>query len=263
LSVSELFSIDRYSELWDRERLALGHPLTLKDVTESTNDDALLAAREGAPHGATFVAERQTKGRGRRGTAWHDQPGSTLTFSLLLRPSIALDRATQLTIVAGLAVRAVAELRLSNTPHVAKVKWPNDVVVGTRKLAGILVESQLRGDTLSAVVIGVGLNAGPMDFPRELDTRATSLANLGAASEREALLVEFLSQFSARVSSFEAGGTQWLEEVRRHDALFGQRVRVGELEGTARGIDDGGRLVVTERTGTQHRIATGHVEPLG
>lgn len=257
------FSIERYLELWRGTRLAIGYPLTQRDVTESTNDDALLAAREGAPAGSTFVAERQTRGRGRRGNTWHDQPGATLTFSVLLRPSIALQRATQLTIIAGLAARAVAELHLANTPHVAKVKWPNDVVVGTRKLAGILVESQLRGDVLSAVVLGVGLNAGPMDFPMELDARATSLANLGASVEREELLVEFLSQFSARVSSFEAGGTQWLEEVRRHDALAGTRVRVGELEGTASGIDDEGRLLVTERTGTQRRVATGHVEPLG
>ena len=261
--MNDPFSADRYYELWHRERVALGHPLTWCDVTESTNDDALSAARDGAPHGATFVAERQTKGRGRRGNTWHDQPGSTLTFSVLLRPSIALDRATQLTIIAGLAVRAVAELRLSNTPHVAKVKWPNDVVVGTRKLAGVLVESQLRGDALSAVVVGVGLNAGPMDFPRELDARATSLANLGAPSDRVALLVQCMSQFSARGSSFEAGGPQWLEEVRRHDALLGRRVRVGELEGTASGIDDSGRLLVTERTETVHHVATGHVEPLG
>jgi BirA family biotin operon repressor/biotin-[acetyl-CoA-carboxylase] ligase len=262
--LSSAFSIDRYLELWSRASIALGYPATLKHVTESTNDDALAAAREGAAHGTLFVAERQTRGRGRRGNAWHDQEGATLTFSVLLRPQVALERATQLTVVAGSAVRAVAELRLANTPHVAKVKWPNDVVVGTRKLAGVLVESLLRGEALSAVVVGVGLNAGPMDFPRELDNRATSLAELGATDcDREGLLVEILSQFSTRVSRFEAGGTEWLDEVRQHDALRGHRIRVGELVGTAAGIDDSARLLLTDGTGMQHRVATGHVEPLG
>lgn len=262
--MSSAFSVDRYLELWNRAGIVLGYPVTLKQVTESTNDDALAAAREGAPHGALFLAERQTHGRGRRGNAWHDQEGATLTFSVLLRPEVALERATQLTVLAGAAVRVVAELRLANTPHVAKVKWPNDVVVGTRKLAGVLVESLLRGEALSAVVVGVGLNAGPMEFPRELDDRAISLAELGATDcNREALLVEILSQFSARLSRFEAGGTEWLHEVRRHDALRGRRIRVGELVGTATGIDDSARLLLTDGTGTQHRVATGHVEPLG
>src|ERR1700744_3582851 len=114
----------------------LGAPLVLLAETSSTNDLATRAAREGAPHGATWVAERQTAGRGRRGHSWISPPGEGLLFSVLLRIPCAPARIPPIALVAGLAVRdAVAAA--SGAP--VAIKWPNDVLVGSRKVAGILV----------------------------------------------------------------------------------------------------------------------------
>jgi BirA family biotin operon repressor/biotin-[acetyl-CoA-carboxylase] ligase len=244
--------------------LPLGRPLALTAVTDSTNDDALTAARAGAPHGALFVTETQRRGRGRRGNTWHAEPGEALLFSLVLRPALPLERASSLALVAGLAVRAAvaSALTLSGVAASAEVKWPNDVLVGGRKVAGILVESHVRGDTLGAVVVGVGLNVGRLSLPDDVAALATSLAALGAAAAREELLASVLKELDVRLrglGSKQIPLSSLVEELRAFDALRGKRIRVGELEGTALGIDAFGNLELLDAARVTHKVTSGHV----
>jgi BirA family biotin operon repressor/biotin-[acetyl-CoA-carboxylase] ligase len=157
-------------------RSVLGNrPFRFVEVTGSTNSDALEWAAEGAPEGAVVVAEQQTAGRGRWGRSWSSQPGRALMFSIVLRPRVGLDRVGLITTALG--VGCIEGIERSTGLH-ARLKWPNDVTVGGRKLAGILVESRVTADGIEAAVGGVGLNVAyrRRDFPKEISERATSLA---------------------------------------------------------------------------------------
>jgi BirA family transcriptional regulator, biotin operon repressor / biotin---[acetyl-CoA-carboxylase] ligase len=172
-----------------------------------------------------------------------------------------------LALIAGLAVRScVAELLESaGSRAVALVKWPNDVVISAGKLvklAGVLVESQVRGERLGAVVVGVGLNVGRLELPSELAETATSLALLGVNVGREELLTSVLRALDARLSCLENPEMPLetlVTELGRFDALKGMKVRVDELTGIAAGIDEEGCLKVVDATGTTHKVVSGHV----
>jgi BirA family biotin operon repressor/biotin-[acetyl-CoA-carboxylase] ligase len=264
--MANVFDGERFRSL--ASGLSLGHPLSWTETTGSTNDDALAAAREGAPHGALFVTEAQMAGRGRRGNAWLAAPGQGLLFSVVLRPNVKLERATALALLAGLAVREVVEEMFRTYGVNAKVlvKWPNDVVVADRKVAGILVESQVRGAALGAVVVGVGLNVGRMELPRDVAELATSLAALGVESEREVLLAAILRAIEARLRRLEDPEMplkSLVSELNREDALNGRRLTVDGRPGVGSGIDEMGYLRVTGDDGEESRIASGHVVVLG
>lgn len=244
--------------------LTLGTPCVVSALTDSTNDDALAAARDGAPHGALFVADEQRKGRGRRGNAWHAPPGEALLFSVVLRPEIAAPHAACLSLVAGLAVRAAvaAALAAASVAKTARVKWPNDVVVDRKKVAGILVESQMRGERLGAAVVGVGLNVGRLELPDDVAAHATSLATLGASVPREQLLTWVLGELAGRLGALEQSETPlgaMVAELSAHDALAGERVTVAQVTGTATGVDALGTLKVLDAQGIVHRVTSGHV----
>jgi BirA family biotin operon repressor/biotin-[acetyl-CoA-carboxylase] ligase len=244
--------------------LTLGRECVVTPVTDSTNDDALAAARAGAPHGALFVSDEQRRGRGRRGNAWHAPPGEALLFSIVLRPELAVERASSLALVAGLAVRAAVATALAaaGVEKLAQVKWPNDVVVERLKVAGILVESQVRGDKLGAAVIGVGLNVGRLELPPEVRARATSLGELGASVTREELLGAVLGELEARLARLEDDEcplSTLATELSAYDALEGERVAVGDVTGTAAGIDALGNLRVLDGGGRTHQVRSGHV----
>jgi BirA family biotin operon repressor/biotin-[acetyl-CoA-carboxylase] ligase len=259
MSAPGAFDTALFAELRRGSVSSLGEPLTAVLETGSTNDLAMAAARTSTPHGATFVADAQTHGRGRHGHTWTSPPGQNLTFSILLRPRIPPEQAPALALVVGLSVRGVAAARV--TARVA-VKWPNDVMVLERKLAGTLVESRLRGSALEAVVVGVGVNVGMRELPPDIARVATSLALLGdPAPCREAVLAEFLRSFSARLDTFvEHGLGPLLPELREHDALRGERVTVSGTTGIGAGIDEDGALLVRDDGGTTHRVTSGTVE---
>lgn len=265
--MSRPFDAERFGAL--ARGLTLGHPLVATLETASTNDDALAAARDGAPHGALFVTEEQSAGRGRRGSRWLAARGEGLLFSLVLRPNLSADRAPSLALLAGLAVREVvsALLGAAGTEHEALVKWPNDVVIaGTTltKLAGILVESQVRGGVLSAAIVGVGLNVGRLELPDDFSTRATSLATLGVRVEREDLLAAVLRSFAARLTALEnpESAAEMAVELSAVDALRGRELRVENLCGRGAGIDAEGNLCIIDEARVTRRIRSGHVEVL-
>jgi BirA family biotin operon repressor/biotin-[acetyl-CoA-carboxylase] ligase len=259
------FARERFEALRAERGLALGAPLTLYAVTGSTNDDALLAARAGAPHGATFIAERQTEGRGRRGRSWFAQDGESLLCSVVLRVPLPLEAVSALALAAGLAVReAVAKaLPAHEERELVRVKWPNDVWVGRKKIAGVLAESQMQGGALSAAVVGFGINVTTAVFPEEIADSATSLRLLGAAGAREMLLFDALSALEERTNRLLSGGVPALSlELSRKDALLGHRVRVDGADGVAAGIDGLGRLLLRLKTTEIVEVTAGTVELL-
>jgi BirA family transcriptional regulator, biotin operon repressor / biotin---[acetyl-CoA-carboxylase] ligase len=241
-------------------QLTLGRPPSWRDETESTNDDALAAAKSGAGHGALFGAETQTRGRGRRGSEWVSTPGAGLWFSVLLRPQLNAEVLPGLALCAGLAVRAAVAARV-DAPVL--VKWPNDVLASERKLAGILVESQISGSKLVSVIIGIGINVTQTAFPAALASTATSLALLSGSTAREPLLVDVLSQLELELLRLTNRGLAGVAEaLRPHDALLGRRLRVDALEGTGSGIDAAGRLLIQKADGHVEPVLSGHVELL-
>jgi BirA family transcriptional regulator, biotin operon repressor / biotin---[acetyl-CoA-carboxylase] ligase len=253
------------SALFERERtglgLTLGGSLHWQGETQSTNDDALAAAKAGAAHGSVFGAETQTRGRGRRGSQWVSAPGAGLWFSVLLRPQLDAELVSGLSLCAGLAVRAAVAQRVSAA---VLVKWPNDVLAGGRKVCGILVESQVAGPNISSVIVGIGINVTQTAFPAPLSTIATSLALLDATTlSREALLADVLQGLEQELRRLtEQGLAGVAQALRAHDALLGRRLRVDARQGVGDGIDSAGRLLLKSEDEQVHAINAGHVELL-
>jgi BirA family transcriptional regulator, biotin operon repressor / biotin---[acetyl-CoA-carboxylase] ligase len=246
------FDPERFAERSRGRGLRWGNPLSYASETGSTNDDALAAARAGAPSGSVFLTDHQTRGRGRRGKTWLGAPAQNLLFSILLRPSVLRPPGTPLVSALTLAVGLGVRQALAAPSRTAlALKWPNDVLAGERKLAGILCEAQLDSHALVAVVIGVGINVHVSLLPPELASTSVcleALAEPGTPLEREALLADVLASVDARVTPcLEHGFRDLLPEFGEHDALAGQRVEVSGASpfvGIARGVDAEGRLLV-------------------
>ncbi|MBK5288442.1 MAG: biotin--[acetyl-CoA-carboxylase] ligase [Acidimicrobiia bacterium] len=219
---------------------------------DSTNRYALDEARAGAAAGLVVVADHQTAGRGRLGRVWVAPPGASLLVSVLLRPDLAPDQRHLVVIAAALAM---AEAVHAETGVRAGLKWPNDLLVGDRKLAGILAEAS--GD---AVVVGIGVNLHWEDVPSELAEIATA-CNLegGRPTTREAVLAAFLAGYAIRLD--DPTGTR--ADYERGLVTLGRRVRVeqsgGVVTGLARGVDGAGHLLLRCDDGTTATIAVGDV----
>ena len=226
--------------------------------TGSTNDIALQRAHEGAPHGTVVLADMQTAGRGRRGRAWHSPPEAGVYLSAVLRAEAWADALSLLTLAAGVAI---AEGISAATGLAVDLKWPNDLVVGRRKLAGILAE----GTAHDAIVLGYGINIATTAFPPEISDRATSIqSELGRAIDRHQVFAETLAALAERYQDlldgrFDAILGAWR---RRAPRALGARVRwatqSGEQSGITEGIDDRGALLV--RVGDRvERIVSGEL----
>ncbi|WP_433176086.1 biotin--[acetyl-CoA-carboxylase] ligase [Actinoallomurus sp. CA-150999] len=234
--------------------------------TGSTNADLAAAARDGADEGLVLVAEAQTAGRGRLARAWTAPPRSGLAFSVLLRPQVPLARLGWLPLMAGVAVvtalRGFVEVEGIERGGMADaaLKWPNDVLIHDRKLAGILAE---RAE--DAVVLGIGLNVSLRADELPVPT-ATSLALEGAPADRDPVLRAILRELAAGYADFCG---EWVEGSLREAyravcATLGRQVRVelpgpdGVLMGEAVDIDENGRLVVRAADG-DHALSAGDV----
>jgi BirA family transcriptional regulator, biotin operon repressor / biotin---[acetyl-CoA-carboxylase] ligase len=222
----------------------IGSPRVHHRITDSTNERAKELAAAGAPHGTLVTADEQTAGRGRQGRIWTAPPRSAVLMSVVLRE---LDELLPLT-----AAVAVCEA----LPVEAAVKWPNDVWIEGRKVAGILVEGRPQEGW---AVLGIGVNVGTEDFPDELAGLATSLRLVGQAAGTEDVLRDVLSSLDAWVGAPPA---RVLAAWRERDALKGQRVRWSDGEGVASGIDDSGALVVETSAGVA-TLDAGEVHLLG
>jgi BirA family biotin operon repressor/biotin-[acetyl-CoA-carboxylase] ligase len=236
----------------------VGRPLRLYAEVASTNDEARRAAAEGAPHGAAFLADTQTAGRGRQGHRWHSPPGENIYLSVVLRPSVSAQRMAPLTLAIGVAVARCVDVALRE-PR-TRIKWPNDVYVDDRKIAGVLVEATTMGSA-TTVVAGVGLNVLTSAFPPPLDQTATSLVLAGCdALEREQVVAELLAAIGELSKTFSASGIASLAgELSRRDLLLGRSLSAGDIHGRGAGIDADGCLRVQSSDGTLHTVRSGEV----
>ncbi len=227
--------------------LALGWPLHYAYRTTSTQDEARAAALAGAAEGLLVLAEEQTAGRGRAGRSWWAPPGSAILSSLLLRPTFLPSRhMAYLGMIAGLAVCDTLEELAGLSPV---LKWPNDILLGDKKVGGILVEALWNGDAVSAVILGLGLNVNTYFPPHHpLATIATSLAaETGHQCAREPLIygyVYHLGQYYHRLQEGWSPLNAWQERL----ITLGRPVRVDEgsrsWEGIAEAVTEEGALVI-------------------
>jgi BirA family biotin operon repressor/biotin-[acetyl-CoA-carboxylase] ligase len=228
-------------KIWDVRRHA--------DI-DSTNREAADLARAGAPEGVVVVAEHQTAGRGRLGRAWEAPPGSSLLVSVLLRPALDPARVH----LASIAVALAAADACAEVAGVAPaLKWPNDLMVDDRKLAGILAEVGFDRDAPAWVVVGIGVNVNwPAELPPELADTATSANHVvGHEIDRERLFEVLLARLADRYAALDSVAAEYRERC----ATIGRDVRVelpdGHLTGRAVDVDDDGHLVVDTCTGVR------------
>jgi len=220
----------------------------------STNDVARRLADAGAPEGTVVLAERQTCGRGRRGGVW-ESPAGGLWFSFILRPHLPAARAAGLAVVGSIAVARAAE---SASGVRARIKWPNDVHVGGRKLAGVMVEGIGGG----ALVLGVGLNVNipPGELPWFRWYRTTSLmAETGCRFMRGELLASFAREFEPRYFRYRGPDhEEFLREWRSLSLVCGEEVEVTwegrTLRGAVHGLEDDGGIVLRLHDGRQQKV---------
>lgn len=227
-----------------------------RPLTDSTQNLALRAAAEGAPAGAVFLAEEQTAGRGRQGARWHSPAGRSLLLSVLLRPPRAAAGSGMLPLGTALAVCRALEGMGAVDPA---VKWPNDVLLGGRKVSGILVET--RG---AAAVVGIGINVlqEPSDFPPGVAGCATSLlAETGVRPDRRALLALLLGEMGRILGGSTPRGWESVRgELDGRLAWRGRLVRAGNVRGRLVGLETDGRLLVDTGAGRKTAVASGSLE---
>ena len=259
----------RYAEAIERARSRLGslaEPFVFLPATGSTNDVALArCAERAAPgsHGLVVVADEQTAGRGRRGRTWFSPPRAGLYVSVVLSPGSArVHPARALSLVTIAAGVALAEGVAEAARLEIDLKWPNDLYVGGRKLAGVLAERA--SDAL--VVVGYGINIAPSAFPPELRDRATSIESEGAgAIDRAHVLVETLAALARRYDDLLDGRFDAILDAWRARAPGAEGARVswstnaGAMSGVTAGIDDDGALLVRADDGATYRIVGGEV----
>lgn len=244
-----------------REHLStrwLGRPHEHFSELDSTNDRAAIWARNGAPHGAMVTADEQTAGRGRRGRSWHSSRLGLAT-SLILRPPITAEQLPALSLAVGLGLARGLDM-----PAVS-LKWPNDLLLGGRKLGGILCETRWAGHDVEAIV-GFGLNVHQPTFDPSLATIATSLALHGSAQPRAHLLVQLLHGLEPVLDRFFAGGfAEIRHDYLRHCPWIGGAVSIEDRErpGVRRpvialDINPSGELVVDD-DGRQCHVRAGEV----
>ena len=233
--------------------------------TDSTNLWIKRLAKEGASEGTLALAEFQSAGRGRLGRSWEVPEGTSVMMSILLRPKFEPQYAPTLTLVMGMAVaKAVKNLGFD-----VSIKWPNDVVVSHKKICGILTEMGVRDGKIDYAVIGVGINVNIREFPEEMADKATSLyLESGREFDRSQIPGLVMEAFEEYYEKFAAtcdlSGLK--EEYESILANYDQPVRVlakEPYEGVARGITDGGELLVEKTDGTIVAVSAGEVSVRG
>ncbi|WP_263381900.1 biotin--[acetyl-CoA-carboxylase] ligase [Granulicella arctica] len=234
----------------------------------STSTLALEAAQSGTK-GGVWTADEQTAGRGRGGHAWHSTAGDGLYVSILVQPRIALAQALKLSLATGLAAQsAIAE----TTGMQPDIRWPNDLLLNTRKCGGILVETAIAPQAadepamLRYAVIGIGINVNHADFPPDLATLATSLRReTGTPWPREPLLAALLRALDHEIHLLADANDDLLERFANASSwVRGKRVRVGEAEsytGVTCGLNAEGFLMIEGDDGKRHTVLSGGVRP--
>lgn len=232
---------------------------------DSTNQEAKRHALTGQRINQLFVADEQTAGRGRLGRTWASQYKEGLWFSLLLYPDIQPDQASTLTLVAASAMSKAIE---KTTGLQVGIKWPNDLILGQKKVCGILTEMSAEINHLHYVIVGIGTNLGQMTFDDELKTKATSIRAEGKNITSKVLLEAFLEAFEPDYNRFcqhDISGV--IEEQKKRSVTIGRRVNITQgseqLEAEAIDIDNEGKLVIRFDDGMVTALFSGEISVRG
>jgi len=242
----------------------IGRDIRVFQETTSTNDVIEKLARDGVKEGAVVFAETQTRGRGRLGRSWLSPARKGLWFSVLLRPDLRPLDTTQLTVASATSLRRALHV---HTGLDLKIKWPNDILIGGRKVAGILTELNAELDHIKYVILGIGVdvNLTAHEFPADLRKTATSLrAELGKPVSRPQLAVAILREFDRDYALIAEGRFAAVaDEWEAHCSTIGHRVviRVGdrEIRGRAESLSENGSLLVRTEHGHLERVIGGDV----
>jgi BirA family biotin operon repressor/biotin-[acetyl-CoA-carboxylase] ligase len=242
----------------------IGRDIRVFEQTTSTNDVIEKLARDGVKEGVVVFAESQTKGRGRLGRKWISPERKGLWFSVLLRPDLRPQEATQLTVASATALRRAIQ---SETGLHPEIKWPNDILIGGKKVAGILTEMSAEPDQVRHAILGIGVdvNLAAGEFPPELRKLATSLKiESGRAISRAELATAILRELDRDYARICAGGFAVLaDEWVAHCKTIGRNVtiQIGErkIRGRAESLDDAGALLLRTEHGHLEHIIGGDV----
>jgi len=238
------------------------------DTVDSTQSVAAALAERGAADRTVVVADQQLQGRGRRGRTWRAPAGTSLLASIIVRPRVPQPLLATLSLATAVAA---AEALRRVAPVDAKLKWPNDVLVASRKIAGILLESRISGRaeaggavpnglTSLVTIIGVGINLGQSEFPPDLADSATSVViETGHATGRESMLTALLEEFDVWRGRLETEGFAPVREAwRRLSDTLGRKVTVDTVTGLAADLDSDGALLI-DVGGSLKRVVAGTV----
>lgn len=245
----------------------IGKEIVHKEITGSTNQDIKELAMNGAEEGTVVCADMQTAGRGRRGRNWVSQKGDSLLFSLLLRPDILPDKASQITLLMALAITKVLR---ENYGLIAGIKWPNDIVINSKKVCGILTELYPDSYGKFFVIIGCGINVAQKKIPNELQDMATSLLlESNAVFSTEELLQGILEEFkqyydkflqSETLEAFTGEYNAWLISMDKEVRVLDPK---GEFAGISKGVNNNGELQVQLTNGSITEVYAGEVSVRG
>jgi BirA family transcriptional regulator, biotin operon repressor / biotin---[acetyl-CoA-carboxylase] ligase len=231
--------------------------------TDSTNRVAMELGYAGEPEGAVILAEEQTAGRGRSGRSWHSERGAGLYVTLLLRPRLSPVQAPLLTMLAGLSAHSAIQ---AQTGLSAELKWPNDILMGGKKVGGILTEMHAEPTQVRFVIVGIGINTNQEKFPHDIASLATSLRKeSGRTHSRLELLLRLLNEFESDYNRFLREGARYVVERFERVSSFasGKRVRVDTgfetYFGTTAGLTSDGLLQVKREEGPVTMVVAGDV----
>lgn len=262
-SISDSLDAASWASLLTTRFLGRGENACLIE-TDSTNLRLKAMAQRGAPHGSLCLCEQQSAGRGRLGRSWHSPSGQGLWLSVLLRPSLPVEKAPLITFCAALAMaRAIHE----TAGLEALVKWPNDLVYQGKKLCGILLEMGMTSQTEYFVIVGTGLNVRRGAYPQELAGQAASIEDFVTPPARRQILTAYLAALEDTLTCLETDGFDGiLPDLRALCCTLGSRVHVSgavTLTGTAEDMDATGALLVRTDDGALHRVLSGDVSVRG
>lgn len=245
----------------------LGKRVVYYDETDSTNTRVKQLAEQGAVHGTLVVADRQNAGKGRRGRSWESPSGNNIYMSLLLRPDMEPVKAPMLTLI--MALSAAEAIREKEGLEV-QIKWPNDLVIGTKKICGILTEMSAEIDYINYVVTGIGINTNMETFAEELKEKATSLRlEKGEAVKRAELIAAIMEKYERNYEEFLKIKDLSFLQARYNELLVNKdkEVRVlepgNEYNAYAFGINETGELLVRKENGEEEAVFAGEVSVRG
>jgi BirA family biotin operon repressor/biotin-[acetyl-CoA-carboxylase] ligase len=224
-------------------------------------------AQQGAPEGTVVIAEQQLRGRGRGGRSWHSPTGVGIYCSIVLRPKLLPAKVQLMTLMTAVAVVRAMSLKTGLSP---RIKWPNDILINDKKVAGILLETKISHTRVEHGVIGVGINVNQTlaDLPEELRLGASSLRmELGRSVERSALVSQVFAELESLYERVQQGDSSVvLEQWRYYSATLGQQVRAVQrdelIEGVAVDVSDDGALLVRVKDDSLAEVLAGDVEHL-